>query len=279
MLRLRVITAVVLLLILAAVLSAGSPWPMLGFLSLMCAVAFWEWLRMVVRSTPLAHVLGALALIVFAALAYAMLQQQVLVPLFFNTLVLPVAVLFWLLAAPLMIVQARVPASWLPVTLACLGLWLFAAAWYALAYLYLRHGAQALVSLWALIWWADIAAYFVGRSMGKTRLAPRVSPGKTWAGAVAGLLAATLWLLATAYWWPESYGFLLRERLAWPVLVMVGMALAAWSIVGDLFQSLLKRRAGIKDSSNLLPGHGGVYDRIDAVLPVVPAAVLLLIHG
>jgi phosphatidate cytidylyltransferase len=78
-------------------------------------------------------------------------------------------------------------------------------------------------------------------------------------------------------WWPDSFGALLLNRLGWPGLLLSGVVLAAWSIVGDLFESLLKRRAGVKDSSRLLPGHGGVYDRIDAVLPVAPAAVLLLL--
>jgi len=143
-----------------------------------------------------------------------------------------------------------------------------------------RHEAirrRGVDTLWALVWCADIAAYAVGRTLGRHKLAPQVSPGKSREGAVGGVVAAVLWLAATAVWWPDSFGALLLNRLGWPGLLLSGVVLAAWSIVGDLFESLLKRRAGVKDSSRLLPGHGGVYDRIDAVLPVAPAAVLLLL--
>jgi phosphatidate cytidylyltransferase len=190
--------------------------------------------------------------------------------------VLPLAVLFWLTVAPVTVVRARVPAGCRPGVLALAGVLTLAATWYALAWIFLRHGAVALISLWALIWAADIAAYFTGRALGRHKLAPRVSPGKTREGALGGVIAATAWLVATALWWPDSFGALLLARIGWAGLILAGVVLAAWSIVGDLFESLLKRRAGVKDSSQLLPGHGGVYDRIDAVLPVAPAAVLLL---
>jgi phosphatidate cytidylyltransferase len=151
--------------------------------------------------------------------------------------------------------------------------------WFALAWIFLQYGASALISLWALIWCADIAAYFVGRQFGRHKLAPDVSPGKTREGAFGGILAATIWLVATAIWWPGSYGALVLAQWGPAGLVLAGILLSAWSILGDLFESLLKRRAGVKDSSQLLPGHGGVYDRIDAVLPVAPAAILLLLIG
>src|SRR5690606_32908688 len=131
-----------------------------------------------------------------------------------------------------------------------------------------------LVSLLALIWFADIAAYFSGKALGRHKLAPRVSPGKTWEGALGGVLAATAWVLASSYW-PDSFGHVLMQRWSWWLVALIAVFLAALSIVGDLFESLLKRRAGVKDSSQLLPGHGGVYDRIDALLPVAPIALLL----
>jgi phosphatidate cytidylyltransferase len=148
------------------------------------------------------------------------------------------------------------------------------AAWTALVQLYLALGAWFLVSLMALIWCADIAAYFAGKAFGRHKLAPRVSPGKTWEGAVGGVVAATLWVFVSR-WWPGSFGDVLASQ--WPLwgVAIIAVLLAALSIVGDLFESLLKRRAGVKDSSQLLPGHGGVYDRIDALLPVAPIALLL----
>lgn len=277
MLRTRILTALVLLLVIAGAVSVASPWPMLVLLAAMCACAWWEWLRLVpMQSRRAGWLAGAFAVLLLAVSA-ALLQGAGRGGAWVPSIVLLVAVLFWVAAAPNAVVRAQLPAYWRPVPLAVLGLWLLGATGYALAWLFLAHGAAALISLWALVWCADIAAYFVGRRLGRHKLAPSVSPGKSREGAVGGIVAAVLWLAATAVWWPGSFGELLLNRLGWPMLILSGVLLAAWSIVGDLFESLLKRRAGVKDSSRLLPGHGGVYDRIDAVLPVAPAAVLLLL--
>ncbi len=307
MLRQRILTALVLLLILAGAVSAPSPWPLLALLALMTGCALWEWLRLVQQGARTdsrdatlgqhepgqrqrAHAPGrgqraalwggiAMVVVLLGLLTPWLLAQQAGLTRLFGAVILPLAGLFWLLAAPAMVLRARIPAFCRPGLLAFIGVLILAATWYALAWIFLYHGAGALISLWALIWCADIAAYFTGRSLGRHKLAPRVSPGKTWEGAAGGVLAATLWLAACALWWPGSFGALLLQRLPWPLLILAGVVLAAWSIVGDLFESLLKRRAGAKDSSQLLPGHGGVYDRIDAVLPVAPLAILLLITG
>lgn len=277
MLRTRILTASVLLLIVAVAVSVASPWPMMILLAAMCACAWWEWLRLVPVEPRRAGWLAAVSAILLLVASAALLQGAGWVEPWARSVVLPLAVLFWLTAAPHAVVHAELPGYWRPVPLAALGLWLLGATWYALAWLFLAHGAAALISLWALVWCADIAAYFVGRSLGRHKLAPSVSPGKSREGAVGGIAAGVLWLAATAIWWPGSFGGLLLNRLGWPALVVTGIVLAAWSIVGDLFESLLKRRAGVKDSGRLLPGHGGVYDRIDAVLPVAPAAILLML--
>ncbi|MCD0506276.1 phosphatidate cytidylyltransferase, partial [Bordetella petrii] len=148
------------------------------------------------------------------------------------------------------------------------------AAWSVLALMYMARGGWFVVSLLALVWVADIAAYFVGRAIGKRKLAPRVSPGKTVEGAVAGILGAVAWVWVSSLW-ANSFGHALVERWSLGLALPAAALLGALSIVGDLFESLLKRRAGRKDSSALLPGHGGVYDRIDAILPVAPFALLL----
>jgi phosphatidate cytidylyltransferase len=277
MLRLRLLTAAVLLLIIAVAVGVPSAWPMLVLLAVMCGCALWEWLRLVCPDLPWARVAGVLAALVLAWLSSRLVQGDATVAHLFEWAILPLAVAFWWLLAPVVVLRARLPAACHPLVLALTGVLLLSAAWYGLAWIFLRHGAVALISLWALVWCADSAAYFTGRSLGRHKLAPRVSPGKTWEGAVGGVLAAVLWLAGSALWWPGSYGALLLERLSWPGLIVAGAVLAAWSIIGDLFESLLKRHAGVKDSSQLLPGHGGVYDRIDAVLPVVPAAILLLV--
>ncbi|MBV2180278.1 MAG: phosphatidate cytidylyltransferase [Castellaniella sp.] len=279
MLRQRVLTAIVLLLIVASAVSASTPWPMLALLSLMTGCALWEWWRLV-WNNPLARGGGAVLAVCLLVIASRLLVDgQGDLSRIFQHGVLPVAVLFWLLPAPFMVLRAQVPARCPSAGLVLAGVVTLAATWYALAWVFVQQGAAALISLWAMIWCADIAAYFTGRSLGRHKLAPRVSPGKTWEGAAGGVVAATVWLAVTAAWWPGSYGALLVDRLGWPGLILTGVVLAAWSILGDLFESLLKRRAGVKDSSQLLPGHGGVYDRIDAVLPVAPAAILLLLLG
>lgn len=276
MLRQRILTAIVLLLIVAAAVIAPTPWPMLALLGLMVGCALWEWLRLVIDSAAVRWGGAVLAVLVLVPLSRLLSDGQPTLEAVFTSYLLPLAVLFWLTLAPVSVVRAQVPDACRPGMLALAGVLTLAATWYALAWVFLRHGAAALISLWALIWAADIAAYFTGRSLGRHKLAPRVSPGKTLEGAAGGILAATAWLVATAVWWPDSFGALLLARMGWVGLIVAGVMLAAWSILGDLFESLLKRRAGVKDSSQLLPGHGGVYDRIDAVLPVAPAAVLLL---
>jgi len=147
-------------------------------------------------------------------------------------------------------------------------------AWLALVAL-LQQGLMWTVSVLALVWLADIAAYFCGRAFGVRKLASRISPGKTWEG-VWGALAAVVVVAELLRWlWPAqglwSTQLLLAEPVSGIVLLLI---LTALSIVGDLFESLVKRQAGVKDSGRILPGHGGVWDRIDATLPVLPLAVL-----
>ncbi|WP_298814589.1 phosphatidate cytidylyltransferase [uncultured Sphingomonas sp.] len=128
------------------------------------------------------------------------------------------------------------------------------------------HGL--LLSLWALVlvWMTDIGAFFAGRAIGGPKLAPRVSPNKTWAGLIGGIVAAT----AFAFVLHVGYDLPLRLLLATPVLGVVAQG-------GDLFESWLKRRAGVKDSGNVLPGHGGLLDRLDGLVPVAPLAALLVV--
>jgi len=123
---------------------------------------------------------------------------------------------------------------------------------------------------------ADIGAYFSGKGFGRHKLAPSISPGKSWEGAVGGWLAVLV-VAAVAVMMLGELTFVgrLYMRFGWPGFIVVMTLLVAASVVGDLFESQLKRRAGVKDSSNLLPGHGGVLDRIDALIPVLPLAALI----
>ena len=121
----------------------------------------------------------------------------------------------------------------------------------------------------ALVWLADSAAYFVGRAFGRNKLAPAISPGKTWEGAIGAGLAVAVCGVALA-------GYLPARIAANPaLLVLLLFGLTAISIAGDLFESMLKRQAGLKDSSSILPGHGGILDRIDSLTSTLPIVALI----
>ena len=133
------------------------------------------------------------------------------------------------------------------------------------------EGGWILLYMLTLVWIADIGAYFSGRRFGKNKLAPRISPGKTWEGVAGGIIANFLWILLI-YHFSNGWGM----SFIW--FILAGLATSVISVVGDLFESILKREAGAKDSSKLLPGHGGVLDRIDSVIaasPVFLSAVFL----
>ncbi|MBO9331101.1 phosphatidate cytidylyltransferase [Achromobacter sp. HZ01] len=280
MLGQRIVTAVILLAILAATMVSANPWWFVALLALAAACANWEWLRLTLPQppSPLISVgVAALLLAGMLALASAWLAGQrsgVADPAWVLRYVVPAVCAVWLFGGVTAVVRGRADAP--P---ASAGWSLFSvpaafAAWAVLAQMFMARGAGFVVSLLALVWVADIAAYFAGRAFGRRKLAPRVSPGKTIEGAIAGVLGAVVWIGLSSLW-AGTFGHALVERwtlwLALPIAALLGVL----SIVGDLFESLLKRRAGRKDSSSLLPGHGGVYDRIDAILPVAPFALLL----
>jgi phosphatidate cytidylyltransferase len=156
-----------------------------------------------------------------------------------------------------------------------LGLLFLGACGLSLLFAY-RTGLVYLVSILALVWIADIAAYFCGRAFGRHKLAPVISPGKTIEGALGGIafvvVLATLSTQMPAL--SDSFFSQLWQHLDAPLFELVVILLVMLSIAGDLFESHLKRQAGVKDSGTLLPGHGGVLDRVDALLPVIPIAVL-----
>ena len=269
MLRTRVITALVLLLLLAGT-AALSAQAVVALGALFLGFALYEWLRLCPLPTALAAGLGAL--LALAGLATEFLGWQLPQPVLAALCAL--ACLLWLGIGLLLVRAQRAPLTVPPVVLVGAALLLAGTAWLALARL-LHTGQLWTLSVLALVWLADIAAYFTGRAFGSAKLASRISPGKTWAG-VWGALAAVLLLAAALAWvWPQPGLWSTRLLQAAPLAGLALLAvLVVLSIVGDLFESLVKRQAGVKDSGWVLPGHGGVWDRIDATLPVLPLAVL-----
>jgi len=139
------------------------------------------------------------------------------------------------------------------------------------------HSATYLLSVMAIVWVADIGAYFSGKRFGKSKLAPVISPGKSWEGAVGGWLCVLLIAIISTQlpFLTDTFSVAIQRQWGWAGLLLVLSLLTSASVIGDLVESQLKRRAEVKDSSNLLPGHGGVLDRIDALISVLPLAMLI----
>ena len=276
MLRERVITALVLLALLIPAVMARSPLPFALLTIVLIAAAGWEWGRLC--GLPKAAAIASGVVLGLACLAIAPLGAGIGQAAIFAEAWGGVTAL-WVLDNALTL-RAR-PNKFRKVSRALrfvLGWILIYAAWAALMASWER-GLAYLATVCALVWAADIFAYFGGRALGRRKLAPTISPGKSWEGAISGLVSVIVLALVVVAVTVHPHGnlfWLLRDRLGLAGLVVALVALVALAIVGDLVESLAKHAAGIKDSSQLLPGHGGVLDRIDALLPVFPAALALV---
>ncbi len=278
MLKQRVITAVVLLAILLPALFWPSYVPFAAVTLLLIAAGAWEWGRLNGMQHRPALLLGAICL-ALCATSWAAGWLTRPLPLLWS-----LAGGAWVLAGAFLLRTGvagwpRVPRA-VRIVGGVLALWV---AWLAVAQARVV-GINFLLSVLVLVWAADIFAYFAGRAFGlkftRNKLAPSISPGKSWEGVWGGmagvLVLAVCWALSDR-WLQASVPSLytrLVEQGGWLLLVGV-VFLAAMSVVGDLAESLVKRSAGAKDSSSLLPGHGGVLDRVDALLPTLPLALML----
>ncbi len=278
MLGQRVATAVVLLLLLLPALLSEAHAPLYAIALVFIAAGAWEWSRLNGYPGLPALLSGATCAIACALAWVAGLPEQRLPGLWAGAALLWLAGGVWLLRAGA--VSWRSLAR--PVRLAA-GLLILLLAWLAVAQAR-AVGIHFLLSVLVLVWAADICAYFAGRAWGgrwfKRRLAPTISPGKSWegvAGAVIGVVAlAWTWAEVESGWPRHSPSLYVRlfEAGQWLWLPAL-MWLTGMSVVGDLVESLVKRAAAVKDSSQLLPGHGGVLDRLDALLPTLPLAMFL----
>ena len=277
MLRQRVVTAVVLLAILVPSIFLAPPW-VWGAVSLaMLVVAATEWGRLLGSAAGGRALGAALAVAGAGYVAWRSGQPAAAAPAAVGV-VAGAGLAAWLAVAPRSLARVeRLGPAWLVAALA------LAACWLALYELRLL-GAAMLVSAMAIVWLADIGAYFAGRAFGRRKLAPRVSPGKSWEGVAGGVAAVLALAAAVALAWPGTAGeggttlfsSWRAARAGWPAALPLLAAIVGLSVVGDLYESLLKRLAGVKDSGALLPGHGGVLDRIDALIPTMPGCLLLV---
>lgn len=274
MLLTRVLTALAILPVVVGMLFVAPPAAWALFVLAIALVACWEWSRMCALS-PVGQ--AAYLMASGAVGAFLWLLYMRLVPGNFAAAALTgfiVATAFWVVAVPFWLANRLRPSA---STCAAAG-WIVAwPAWLALVVLR-DTSPWLLLALAALVWVADIAAYFAGKRFGRRKLAPAVSPGKTWEGVMGALLGvaiygAALWFVSQRWETPLDAAF----DPAWGLPAMLAMlALVGVSVLGDLFESWMKRGAGLKDSSSLLPGHGGVLDRIDALTSTLPVAALAL---
>jgi len=276
MLKQRVITALVLLGIFLPILIWGSIEALAVLFGVIIVLAAWEWWRLLFPAHHSRAYFYA-ALVLLSLLIFLVLGSNVVI-----LGILWLATLFWLLVVPFLMRQSLDLSlsrwSW-PLALA--GLFILPACWFALMILR-SNGTLFLLSALILVWIADVGAYFTGKKWGKNKLAVRLSPGKSVEGALGGLVLVIILGFGMAYGLNDFsnanfYTWLLGTSGISGTLILL-IVFVALSIQGDLFESQIKRLSGVKDSSSLLPGHGGVLDRIDALLPFLPACALLVYY-
>ncbi|BDT74903.1 phosphatidate cytidylyltransferase [Polynucleobacter sp. KF022] len=271
MLKTRVITALILMAVLLPTLFLLPPIYIGGLFLLVLLAAAWEWSRLLAPEASRSAWIYAVFCLVIILFLLGMQNAS------WQFALLLLAVLFWFFVAPFMLAKGmNLSLQKLRPFYVVLGLILLPATWFALVFLR-ELGLVFLLSMMALVWVADIGAYFVGKAFGKRRLAVQISPGKSVEGAIGGLLLCYVYAFACVYFFSfESTLFgAWAIRFGWIPMFLMVTVLTAFSIFGDLFESQLKRLAGVKDSSHLLPGHGGVLDRVDALIPTMPIAALL----
>lgn len=268
MLKRRILTAVILIpLLVAALFYLPLGWIIVLF-GFFIAAAAWEWTALVGLRRPFAKMVYFFCLLAFGAAGiYSVLQQPSLI-----ISILSAAVLWWLWALIELISRQDINKGMFTTLTGRIvgGFLVLIPLWVAAVYLLAADSERprALLFLFVLVWVADTVAYFAGSVFGRTKLAPQISPGKTVEGVVGGLVGVVLlaWLCGTMIWKYDT-----GQLMPWIGLAAVT---ALFSVVGDLTESKLKRIAGVKDSGGLLPGHGGVLDRIDALTAAAPVFVL-----
>lgn len=254
----RIVTAVVLLVVLLIVFFRLPQSAAVGVLGAFVAIGAWEWSAFLPlkRFIPRASY-TLMVLVLLVASLWVFPARVSLLPLLW------VALIWWGIA---FFCVLRFPLKFGRVVGAVCGVLVIVPAWVAIITLLAEseRGSEYVLFVLMIVWAADIGAYFVGRSLGRTKLAPQVSPGKTWEGLGGGVVGATCVALCGSWWF------------GWSPLFLIPMAVSvtAISVVGDLTVSMFKRNVGLKDSGNLFPGHGGVLDRVDSVMAAVPLFAL-----
>lgn len=257
----RFLTALVLVSTTLVCLFAENPLGWNILVSVFVLIAWWEWINLAnARYFGIKTIFFTLLLLLMAYLMY-FYQLPIVVVI--------VMAMLWLvlLTATLQTRWQRIGIVWSDVSKLFIGSTVLAFAWSSLVWLKEQaNGSWWVLGFLLIIWLADTGAYFVGKRFGKTKLAPSVSPGKTLEGMLGGLALVAIYALITKV----SFSALFQSN----AVILCAIIIAIVSIGGDLYESWLKRLVGIKESSNILPGHGGVLDRIDSLIAALPFMIL-----
>ena len=275
MLKIRVMTAVILLLLFLAALFFL---PVAGWSALVILVILQgssEWARLAKLTNVKAHLFWWLSLLIMLALVWFDGHHSAVQQILPHLLVYAISALLWLFIVPTWLMMGWKVER--PILMVLTGWAVLIPT--GLAMLDLRAISPWLLLLvMGLIWAADISAYFAGRKFGKNKLAPSISPGKTWEGVGGAMLGVSVYVLVVgsfSSFFNPGAGFGPRQIL--PGLLLVSWWWVGLAVIGDLFESAIKRQAGVKDSGALLPGHGGLLDRIDALTSTLPLAALTIL--
>jgi phosphatidate cytidylyltransferase len=263
MLKQRIITALILapLALCGFFLLEGGSFAL--FIGAVVVLGGWEWARLSGFEAQSSRILYA---VVVAALLFLLYLLPDLAPW-----LLVAALIWWLMATWLVLTFPESSAHWASaICKLVIGLLILLPAWQGLVLIkQMPLGNWLILSVMILVWGADIGAYFSGKAFGRRKLAPKVSPGKSWEGLYGGLAACLLITAVVGVYRSWSLGEIIFALVSAAIVVLI-------SVVGDLTESMFKRKSGVKDSSNLLPGHGGVLDRIDSLTAAIPVFALLL---
>lgn len=262
MLKARIITALMILtgLLITVFFVSTEVWALITLGIALLGVAEWSNLMRLGKSQR--YLMLAIAFAIGLLIAF---MHKTILAEFQNITMfgfLAVASLFWIMIAPVCLIKRKIFSN--PFVLSVLGLLLILATWIGLVGLHAIHPVL-LLGVIATVSIADSAAYFAGKKFGRNKLAPAISPGKTWEGVIGALIAVTVYGAVLCYY---------KHLSLW--LVAFLWLLVVLSIIGDLFESLLKRKADLKDSGQLLPGHGGILDRIDGLMPTLPITLFFI---
>ncbi len=261
MLMQRVITGALLITVTLALLFLLPSWLFVAAATLIVFAAGWEWSQFLLLTKTWQRLLYTGFVVAIAVASYLLPIEAVLV----------IAYFWWLIVCWLVLTYPVTAFLWakVPLLRGLMGVLTIVPAYIAILVIY-RCQPLLLLLLFVLVWGADSGAYFVGRCLGRHKLLPAVSPGKSWEGVAGGILlvviaVAVVSLILKLSW--QGTGWL----MLWSIVILV------FSIIGDLFESMLKRSCGLKDSGKLLPGHGGVLDRIDSLLATAPIFLLAMV--